>query len=276
MEKLQFDDIYCPISKDLNLVEKERNRICENLSTSYLQEIIGYFFKIPGKRLRPTLALLSAGIINNKLPESTNHQLIQFATGIELMHSASLIHDDVIDDDLFRRGQKTLNEIYGKKIAVLAGDVVYSLAFSTISNSLPKKFEQVIVELTEYMCAAEVIQAENKLPTREIYLNIIKGKTALFMSVSCKIASTLAGATKEQINSIEEYGLNLGMAYQIMDDCMDKDINARLNITVEDAKLYGNRAIASLESFEDSSCKISLINLVNFILSLSHTKISSS
>ena len=269
---MQFEDIYSPISTDLNLVEKERIKICESLSTSYLQEIIGYFFKISGKRLRPTLALLSAGIINNTLPESTNHQLILFATGIELMHSASLIHDDVIDGDLFRRGQKTLCEIYGKKIAVLTGDVVYSLGFFAISNSLPKGFEKAIVELTEYMCAAEVIQAEDTLPTREIYLNIIKGKTALFMSVSCKIAAALSGGTKKQIHSIEEFGLNLGMAYQIMDDCMDKDINVRLNITAEDAKLYAKKAIASLEAFENSSCKISLINLVHFILRLSHEK----
>ncbi|HEY8803684.1 MAG TPA: polyprenyl synthetase family protein [Clostridium sp.] len=271
---MQFEDIYCPISKNLNFVEKELKKTCENLSTNYIQEIIGHFFKVPGKRLRPTLALLTAGVIDNKLPESTNDQLIKFATGLELMHSASLIHDDVIDGDVIRRGQKTLNKLYGSKIAVLSGDVVYALAFSKISNSIPKEFDGVIVELTEYMCAAEILQAEDNLPTREIYLNIIKGKTALFMSVSCKIAAALAGATKEQLNSIEEYGLNLGMAYQIMDDCMDKDIYAQLNITSEDAKLYGDKAISSLKTFEDSSYKTSLINLVDFILSLSHAKVS--
>jgi len=97
---LKFEDIYLPISKDLTLVEEERKKICENLSTSCLQEIIGYFFKVSGKRLRPTLALLSAGIINNTHPDSTNAKLIKFSTGLELMHSASLIHDDVIDSDL--------------------------------------------------------------------------------------------------------------------------------------------------------------------------------
>jgi octaprenyl-diphosphate synthase len=273
---LKFEDIYVPIDTNLSLVEKELQKIDENVSTSCLKEIIDYIFKIPGKRLRPTLALLSARIVNSNLDDDTNHQLIQFATGIELMHSASLIHDDVIDSDLIRRGQETLNKLYGKKIAVLAGDVVYSLAFSKLSNSLPREFEKTIVELTEYMCAAEVLQAKDILPTREMYLNIIKGKTALFMSVSCKISAVLAGATKKQITCLEEYGLNLGIAYQIMDDCMDKDINAKLNITVEDAKLYGNRAIYSLESFENSSCKTSLINLVNFILSLSHAKASNS
>ncbi|WBL48167.1 polyprenyl synthetase family protein [Clostridium estertheticum] len=270
MKNLQFNDIYNPVGKDLILVEEELKKICKNLSTNYLTEIIGYFFKIPGKRLRPTLSLLSAGLIYDNLPKSTRNQLIKFATGLELMHSASLIHDDVLDNDTLRRGQKTLNKLYGNKIAVLAGDVVYSLAFSTLANSLPKEYEQIIIELTENMCAAEMIQAENELPTREIYLNIIKGKTALFMSVSCKIAASLSGATKEQINKIEEYGLNLGIAYQIMDDCMDKDIYTNLNISAKDAKLYGDIAIASLKTFEDSAYKTSLINLVNYILNISH------
>ena len=268
MKDLQFDDIYNPISNDLLLVEEELKKIRKNLSTNYLKEIIGYFFKIPGKRLRPILALLSSGLINNNLPQNTNNQLIKFATGLELMHSASLIHDDVLDNDILRRGQKTLNKVHGNKISVLAGDVVYSLAFSTLANSLPKEFEQIIIELTENMCAAEMIQAENELPTREIYLNIIKGKTALFMSVSCKIAASLSGATKEQINGLKEYGLNLGMVYQIMDDCMDKDIYTNLNITPKDAKLYGDKAISSLKMFEDSTYKTSLINLVNYILNI--------
>lgn len=135
MKDLQFDDIYNPISNDLLLVEEELKKIRKNLSTNYLKEIIGYFFKIPGKRLRPILALLSSGLINNNLPQNTNNQLIKFATGLELMHSASLIHDDVLDNDILRRGQKTLNKVHGNKIAILAGDVVYSLAFSTLANS---------------------------------------------------------------------------------------------------------------------------------------------
>ena len=274
-KKLKFEEICSPIQSDLNLVENDLKNVCGNLSTGYMQDIIGYFFEIPGKRLRPTLALLSAGVINNNLTECMQNQLIQFAVGIELMHSASLIHDDIIDGDLLRRGQKTLNKIYGKKIAVLAGDVVYSLAFSKISNALPKEFEQIIVELTEYMCASEVLQAQDELPDRDTYFNIIKGKTALFMSISCKIAALIAGGSKEQITCLEEYGLNLGMAYQIMDDCIDKDINDQLNITLEDAVFYGNRAMASLEDFDDSHFKISLVNLVKFILGYSSSKVIS-
>lgn len=268
---MQFKDINNPIENDLQLVEHEIKKIYESINTPNIKEIITYFFNIPGKRLRPTLALLSAGIINNKSVNSTSkNQLIQFATGLELMHSASLIHDDVIDDDLQRRGQDTLNNLYGKKIAILAGDVVYALAFSTLSNSLPKSYTKIIVELTENMCAAEVLQSRNMFPDRNIYLDIIKGKTALFMSLSCKISAILAGGTVEQIRCMEEYGLNLGMAYQIVDDCMDKDIHSELGITVEDAKYFGNIAIMSLDNFEDSTYKTSLINLVNYIIKLYH------
>jgi len=273
-KKLKFDEIYDPIRDDLNFVENDLKNVCSNLSTSYLQDIIGYFFEIPGKRLRPTLAFLSAGIVNNNLSENTHTKLIQFASGIELMHSASLIHDDVIDGDLLRRGQKTINKLYGKKIAVLAGDVVYSLAFSKISNALPKEFEQIIVELTEYMCASEVLQAQEESPNRDTYLNIIKGKTALFMSISCKIAALLAGGTKEQIDCLEQYGLNLGMAYQIMDDCNDKDINVELKITFQDAVFYGRKAMEALEIFDDSLFKLSMAMLVKFILGYSNEKVS--
>ena len=271
---MQFEKIYNPISKELQLVESELKNIGRNLSTNSLKDILGHFFRIPGKRLRPTLALLSAGVVNNKLSETMNQQLIQLAVGLELMHSASLIHDDIIDGDLFRRGQKTLNKVYGKKIAVLAGDVVYAIAFSTISSSLPKEVEQIIVKLTEYMCAAEVDQAKEGLPDREMYLEIIKGKTALFMSICCKLGATLAGATKEEITSLAEYGLNIGMAYQIIDDCIDRDPNAITNVTRDDAQLFANKAITSIGNFEDSSYKESLINLVNFVLNFSEEKVS--
>lgn len=271
--KLQFKDIYIPIVDELQMVETELKEKCESINTLNIKDIVNYFFNIPGKRLRPTLALLSAGIINSKDNDSiSKSQLIKFATGLELMHSACLIHDDVIDDDLFRRGQGTINNLYGKKIAVLVGDVVYALAFSTLSNSLPKSYTKIIVELTEHMCDAEVLQSRNTLPDRNIYLDIIKGKTALFMSLSCKISAILAGGTVEQIKYMEEYGLNLGMAYQIIDDCMDNDINSELDITVQDAESYGKKAIISLETFDDSPYKSSLVNLVHFIIQLSHEK----
>lgn len=271
---MKFEKIYNPINKELNLVEQELMNINKNLKTKPLQDILNYFFEVPGKQLRPTLALLSAKIVNDKLSETKSYELTQLAVFLELMHSASLIHDDVIDGDYIRRGQKTLNKIYGRKIAVLAGDVIYSQAFSIICNSLPKEFTNVIVQLTENMCAAEIQQANDSPASKNKYYKVIEGKTAFFMAISCKLGAVLAGGDNDEIISLESYGYNLGMAYQILDDFMDGDIDADLNITLEDAQNFAYKSIASIETFENSPYKQSLINLVNYIVDTSHKKVS--
>jgi len=271
---MKLEQIYYPINKELNLVGQELKNFNKNIKTDLLKEILNNFFKVPGKQIRPTLALLSAGIINNQLIETKNYQLIQLSVFLELMHSASLIHDDIIDGDFIRRGQKTLNKIYGRKIAVLAGDVIYAQAFSIISNSLPKEFANIIVDLTENMCAAEIEQANNCVLSKDKYYKIIEGKTAFFMAVSCKLGAVIAGGDNDKINSLENYGYNLGMAYQILDDFMDDDLDTALNITLEDAQNFANRAIASIEAFENNQYKQSLINLVNHIVNTSYKKVS--
>ena len=271
---MKFEQIYYPISKELDLVEQELKNINKDLRTKPLQEILNYFFEVPGKQLRPTLALLSAKIVNNKVSETNNYQLIQLSVFLELMHSASLIHDDVIDGDYIRRGQKTLNKIYGRKIAILAGDVIYSQAFSIICNSLPKEFTNVIVQLTENMCAAEIQQANDCVASKEKYYKVIEGKTAFFMAISCKLGAILSGGDSDEIISLESYGYNLGMAYQILDDFMDGDIDTHLNITLEDAQNFADNAIKSIDAFENSPYKQSLINLVNYIVDSSVKKVS--
>lgn len=266
--------MYIPISKEISSVEQELVNIYKNFKTDSVQEVLNHFFKIPGKRLRPTLVLLSSKIINEQLPLKAYHQLIQLSVALELIHSASLIHDDIIDDDFLRRGQKTLNKIYGRKIAVLAGDVVYSHAFSIITNSLPKEYGRKIVKLAKNMCSAEILQAKNTISTKEVYLEIIKGKTALFMAICCRLGAALAGASTEAVAQLENYGFNLGMAYQIVDDYIDGDQDTALNITLEDAHNFAKNSLDSVESFKDSFYKETLINLVNYIINFSHSKVS--
>lgn len=270
---MRFQELYNPISKELDKVETELSNVCFDMGTGSLREIAEYFFKSPGKRLRPVLVLLSAGTANPKLLHSTNDLLIQLAVGVELIHSASLIHDDIIDGDLLRRGKETLNKVYGRKIAVLAGDVLYARAFSIFSNALPKKFEKDIINLTEEMCAAEIDQAKKTFFDREMYLNIIKGKTASFMELCCGLGAELIGASEKEIDSLKKYGLNLGMAYQIIDDYIDGGIDALSNITLRDAQCYAEKAIEALSNFEDSKYKNSLIMMVNHILMLSHENV---
>lgn len=270
---LGFKELYRPISKELDKVETELRDVCLDIGIGSLREITEHFFKSPGKRLRPVLVLLSAGTVNPQLSGSTNDSLIQLAVGVELIHSASLIHDDIIDGDILRRGQETLNKVYGRKIAVLAGDVLYARAFSIFSSALPKKFQKDIINLTQEMCAAEIDQAKKTFFDREMYLNIIKGKTASFMELCCGLGAELIGASEKGIDSLRKYGLNLGMAYQIIDDYIDGSIEALNNITLRDAQCYAEKAKEALSDFEDSQYKNSLIMMVNYILMMSHENV---
>lgn len=270
---MRFDEIAIPIIKELNQFESELKSIASKLDSTVAQDIFTYFFSIPGKRLRPTLTFLSAGAINSELTPSAKHNLIQLAIGLELIHSASLIHDDIIDGDLLRRGQKTLNKTFGNKIAVLAGDALYSRAFTIFSDTLPKEFAKVMGRVTESMSVAEILNANNPSPDRETYFKIILGKTASFMSSCCRLGGSIAYATYEESNMLSKYGENLGMAYQILDDYIDEDPVAIKNVTIEEGFEFAYNAKASIENLKDSAYKQSLIMLVDYVLDFYSPKV---
>lgn len=263
---MDFNEIYLPINKELYQVETELKNIAEELGGTSAKDIFSYFFSIPGKRLRPTLTLLSSGAASSQQSIAVNYKLIQLAVAIELIHSASLIHDDIIDGDLMRRGQKTLNKIFGNKIAVLAGDALYSTAFSIFSNSLSREFSLAMGQVTKKMCIAEILNAKDTIPKREIYLKIIEGKTAYFMSVCCSLGAAIVNASEKEINALGNYGLNLGMAYQILDDYIDNDPVAIKNVTIEEAFQYAFNAKDSLKDLKESTYKKTLIRLVDYVL----------
>ena len=255
------------IREDLKKVDMML-RAAENLNHDLMQEVFNHFFKVHGKYLRPTLILLSAYTVNSNLTGEQKDKIIKLSVAVELIHSASLIHDDIIDGDLMRRGQKTLNNVYGKKIAVLAGDSLYAKAFSILSKSLPREIENVITQIIERMCASEIIQARKTEISKQEYFEIIKGKTASFMSACCKLGAALAGAGEKGVSNFEQYGLNLGMIYQIVDDCIDKDPTALKYVTLNDAENLAVESKCLLEVFNDSIYKTELLNLINYILNL--------
>ena len=258
-----------PIKEELNEVEMALKSIGKNITATSTQDIFDHFFRIPGKYLRPTLVLLCANAINPCLTIRQKEQLIHLSVAVELIHSASLIHDDIIDGDLFRRGQETLNNIYKRKIAVLAGDTLYAKAFSILSNYLPRELEQIITQVIEKMCVAEIDQAREREMSQQNYFGIIEGKTALFMSACCKLGAVLTAGGNEDISALGDYGLNFGMVYQIIDDCIDNDPNASNNVTIENAKQFAEKAMASIETLKPTEYKQGLINLLDYILSFS-------
>lgn len=272
IKNIKIEEIYTPISGQLILLEESLENIIQNLCCTNIKNVFKHSFKIPGKRLRPALLLLSAQAVTQKSSPEVDFQLIQLAAALELIHTASLIHDDVIDTDLTRRGQKTLNNVFGNKMAVLAGDVLHSHAFLIIARQFPKEYQNRAVQMIETMCLAEMDQigVADIFPSKEEYLNIINGKTASFMSNCCRFGANLAGASSSEIACLENYGLNFGMAYQVIDDYIDKDPVSIRHVGLKEADEYACQAKDSIRILEDTVYKQKLIDFLQYILNYAH------
>lgn len=266
---MKLGEIYQPITTELHLVEAKLKNIGEDMEIPSVKEVFKYFFEYPGKLLRPALVLLSAGTVNPEQMGNIRDQLVQLGVSIELVHSASLVHDDIIDEDLMRRGQQTLNNAYDNKLAAWVGDALYARAFSILSNLFPKDFAQVMLQVTKRMSMVEMQQAirDYAVPVREDYLKLIKGKTATLMGAACRLGAALAVTDESAIANLEVFGINFGMTYQVIDDYIDKDPLAEGNVNLEEAFQYAANAKHAIDSFKHSVYKDSLVSMVDYILS---------
>lgn len=267
---MKIKDIFKPIDKELNMIVAELDNLASYAGFPSITQIYKHFFGKSGKHLRPALTFLTAGAIRGKETDKVDEKLIKLALVLELLHSASLVHDDIIDEDLTRRGQDTLNNTFGNKIAVLAGDTLFTSAFALVSSEFSKEYSQSVTDLAFKMCVGEIEQAKG-IDSRDKYFAVIKGKTALFTSVCCKLGATYAGASEEDITNLENFGLYLGIAYQIKDDYTDKDPNALKFVTLEDAKIYNDKAMQCLENLNDSVYRRSLSDLMYYIMNVSYS-----
>jgi len=172
-----------------------------------------------GKRIRPLLTLYS-GMCFAPL----NPLMIEAAVASELIHMASLIHDDVIDESATRRGKPTIVSQYGNHAAILTGDYLFAEAFNILSKQELLTSMTFLVDAIQAMCHGEVHQADEQfssLVDTEGYFNRIAKKTGILLAACCQSGAILAGATSEELSLMREYGLNLGYAYQITDDILD-------------------------------------------------------
>ncbi|MCH3962729.1 MAG: polyprenyl synthetase family protein [Clostridium sp.] len=265
---MEFSKICLPIAEELDKVKIELKTITNNIGDNSTRDIFKYFFSSTGKYLRPILTLLSSRAVNNHVLESVEQKLIHLCVGIELIHSASLIHDDIIDGDSTRRNHETLNRVYGDKIALLTGDALYSRAFLIFSDKLPKGFSETMGIVTEVMSASEILNASISNINRETYLKIVEEKTAFFMGVCCGLGAALSGADEKEFNMLLNYGHNLGVTYQILDDYIDKDPVAIKNIDITEAFKFASNAKDSIKNLKDSNYVESLTNLVDYVLDL--------
>lgn len=277
---MNLQQIYQPVTKELFQVEIELKEQINSVSRNqkFVNEIICHFFNNPGKRLRPALVLLSAKAISSTHPiTQLPNQMVLLATAVELIHAASLIHDDIVDDTRERRGQPSLNKHFGNQIAVLSGDMLYVRAFSLLTEKFDKEILKILSGCIEKMCCGEINELKRDVSSFEEYLKIIEDKTASFMSVCCQcgamsVTQGTAGLDP-QILSLQKYGLNFGISYQLMDDFSDGDsvLNPEIDMH-EKAKEYSNRAKESIALFKNSKYIESLVNLSEYVLKQKHER----
>ncbi|AST58688.1 polyprenyl synthetase family protein [Thermoanaerobacterium thermosaccharolyticum] len=172
-----------------------------------------------GKRVRPLLVIAIA-----RLGEYNEDKIIPIAASIEIMHMATLVHDDIIDDSKMRRGRESVQSKYGKETAVFTGDFLFSQAFNVIADIISKENLKLIARGVKAICEGEIEQFDNRynLDISVLrYLKRIYRKTALLFAISCESGATQAGLSKELTRAMRRFGLNVGMAFQIADDILD-------------------------------------------------------
>ncbi len=216
--KDSFEDFYNWLQKDLNKVNKI---ILENLETdsSLITELSNHIIGSGGKRIRPLLTLATA-----RLCHYSGSRHLTLASVIEFIHTATLLHDDVVDGSKKRRGKKTANFIWGNKSSILVGDFLLSKAFKILINDGSLKCIDIVSNVSEKISFGEVKQLMSigKLNVSESdYLEIIGYKTAELFSAACHLSSEISEMEVTKKKSLKDFGYFLGIAYQIVDDTLD-------------------------------------------------------
>ena len=215
---MELSAIYAPIEKELSSVE-DMLRSITRVDFSYLSELLDYSLQSSGKRIRPILTLLSGKFYNYNVD-----LLLTMATAVEVMHTATLIHDDAIDKSLMRRGRSTVNKLWGEEQAVLLGDYLFAEAGALTANTENLRIIRRFAETLKTISSGEINQAHSAFnieQDRQQYFHRIAQKTADLFSLSTESGAVLSQAPEESIQNLINYGYNLGIAFQIVDDILD-------------------------------------------------------
>jgi len=213
------------IDKILPLVDQELKAIEEEMTRHLMSEVImiptvsRYLIASGGKRFRPMLLILCAKLCGYQGPRS-----IPLACTLEFIHTATLLHDDVVDRAFMRRGMASANSVWGNGASVLVGDFLFTKSFSLIVKDGNLHILDVVSQATTRMAEGEVMQLVkmgNPAITEEDYYYVVINKTAYLISAACQIGAVLGGASPAKEKALAEFGRNLGIAFQLMDDTLD-------------------------------------------------------
>jgi len=210
-------EIFELLREDLAAIEREFGRDTVS-KVEAITEIGEYLRGGGGKRIRPMLLLLSAKLFNYQ-----GRGAVKLGAVMEIIHTATLVHDDIIDEAQTRRGRPAANTQWGNSKCVLAGDWLYMQAFKIAVQERNFRILDTLIDLTQQMVEGELLQIERlgKLISLDEHFDLIYRKTACLFSVCMRIGAILGGATAEQEENLAQYGRDLGMAFQIVDDVLD-------------------------------------------------------
>ena len=254
-----LNDIIHPVAAELAHFEAFFAQTLK-AETEPMDTIMRYMLETKGKRLRPILVLLSA-----KLFGEPNEKTLRAATFVEMVHSATLIHDDVVDDSDLRRGKASVKTHFGNLSAVLAGDYLLAKAMLLIANDADILNE--MLSTTAAMSEGELMQNSNirlpqcDSPTKQ-YLDIITRKTAMLMRSCCATGAMSVDANGEQIERISNFGLHFGQLFQMRDDILDSDNTENVALATQLLSTCQQKTLDSLKDFSDSVTLNALKELV--------------
>lgn len=213
-----LDELYAVLDSDMRQVNA-RILKCMESDVALIPRLARYLIAAGGKRIRPLLTLAGASIYNAPM-----EKVWPLAAAVEFIHTATLLHDDVVDESAERRGQKAANMIFGNKASVLVGDFLFSKSFQLMVESESLEILGILADAAAVIAQGEVKQlttANNIETPLAAYMDVIESKTAALFAASCQIGPVLTQAGQEQSLAMRNYGMKIGNAFQIVDDILD-------------------------------------------------------
>ncbi len=239
--------LYDIVADDMAAVNRE---IVARMSSDVplIPELAGHIVAAGGKRLRPLLTLAASRMFGC---EGTNH--IELAACVEFIHTATLLHDDVVDESALRRGGASANALFGNSASVLVGDFLFSRSFQLMVQIGSLEVLKILSNASATIAEGEVLQlstANNPDTTIDEYYEVIRGKTAALFAAAARVGPVLAGRSEADADALEAYGMNLGITFQIVDDVLDYDADQKaLGKSVGDDFREGKATLPVLLAF---------------------------
>lgn len=207
------------LAADMDAVNALIRTRMESRHAPRIPEVTAHLIEAGGKRVRPLLTIAAARLLGY---EGTHHQLL--AATVEFIHTATLLHDDVVDESRQRRGRPTANLLWDNKSSVLVGDYLFARSFQLMTETGSMRVMEILASASATIAEGEVLQltaAQDLATTEDIYLQVVRGKTAALFSAATEVGGVIAGGDAAQVRALFDYGDALGIAFQIVDDILD-------------------------------------------------------